>query len=219
MKSGIYKITNIKNNNFYIGSAINIDNRIRSHKSTLSKNKHHNIRLQNAYNKYGIKYFLFEIIEYCDNLHLLVREQHYLDILNPHYNIAKNASAPMSNRKHSKKTLAKFKGRIAWNKGIPRTTEEKQLMSKNRKGIPCPEYLKERFRNNTGYWLGKNISDETKLKISMNCQKDKLECSNGKIYKSQLDAAINLKIRQGHISEHLQGKRPNVKGYKFKKIT
>lgn len=42
--------------------------------------------------------------------------------------------------------------------------------------------------------------------------------NNGNIYESQLAAAVDLKIKQGHISEVLNGKRCSVKGYKFKKF-
>jgi group I intron endonuclease len=77
--SGIYGIRNLVNNKIYIGSAINFRKRKNSHFSALKKNKHHNIYLQRAYNKYGDNNFLFFVIEFCDNAALIDREQFYLD--------------------------------------------------------------------------------------------------------------------------------------------
>jgi group I intron endonuclease len=65
-KSGIYKITNRANGKIYLGQAINLDKRLRQHKSELRNNKHKNNHLQAAYNKYGASAFTFEPILYCD---------------------------------------------------------------------------------------------------------------------------------------------------------
>jgi group I intron endonuclease len=50
---GIYQITNIVNNKFYIGSAVSVKNRWQRHIKALRNNEHYNSRLQNAWNKYG----------------------------------------------------------------------------------------------------------------------------------------------------------------------
>lgn len=89
-KSGIYKITNIKNNFYYIGSSVDISSRLCNHKSTLRKNTHNNPKLQNAWNKYGEHSFSFEIIELCDPKKLYKIEQKYLNKIknsNQTYNI------------------------------------------------------------------------------------------------------------------------------------
>jgi len=83
-KSGIYKIYNSLNDKFYIGSAVNFRKRFNKHISDLKKNKHHSLRLQNSYNLHGPEYFKFVILEIIDNKSdLLVREQYYLNMLNP----------------------------------------------------------------------------------------------------------------------------------------
>lgn len=87
--SGIYKITNIVNNKFYIGSTTNLYRRICEHRLALSKNKHSNQHLQNAYNKYGIENFKVFVLE--SNVDLLIlrsKEGEYLQQLKPEYNIA-----------------------------------------------------------------------------------------------------------------------------------
>lgn len=78
-KSGIYKFTNKINNKVYIGSAIDLKDRIQTHiyrKSCYSK------LLRNAINKYGIENFVIEILEYVQintYLDLHPTEQKYID--------------------------------------------------------------------------------------------------------------------------------------------
>ena len=78
---GIYKITNLENKKFYIGSSKNISQRWAKHKALLRHDKHENPKLQSSWNKYGEENFKFEILEECDLENLLIREQYYLDTL------------------------------------------------------------------------------------------------------------------------------------------
>lgn len=81
-KGGIYKITNILNGRFYIGSAKRFKERWVNHYSSLVRKKHHNKFLQNDFNKYGEKTFLFEIVEIIENStteERRLREQFYID--------------------------------------------------------------------------------------------------------------------------------------------
>ncbi len=78
----IYLIKNKLNNKIYIGSAVDGKRRFYHHRFYLNKNSHHNIKLQNAWNKYGEENFVFEIIERLkDKNNLIEREQYYLDKL------------------------------------------------------------------------------------------------------------------------------------------
>lgn len=77
---GIYKILNLVNGNFYIGSAQIFYNRFRVHKSMLLKGTHDNDHLQKSFIKYGADSFSFEEIEIVSDLsQILLREQFYLD--------------------------------------------------------------------------------------------------------------------------------------------
>lgn len=60
---GIYKIVNITNSKVYIGQSNNIKKRWTEHRSALNNNRHVNVHLQNAWNKYGENNFEFVIIE------------------------------------------------------------------------------------------------------------------------------------------------------------
>lgn len=90
---GIYKIVNISNNKIYVGSAKNFKIRWKRHINALKNNKHHNIFLKRAFDKYGINNFKFEIIEIITDFSILKqREQFYLDTLYPFGNNGYNIS-------------------------------------------------------------------------------------------------------------------------------
>ncbi len=78
-KSGIYGVKCLVNNKIYVGSAVDLSSRLRTHKSRLNLNKHPNQHLQSACNKYGLVNFIFIILENCDKDKLLEREQFWID--------------------------------------------------------------------------------------------------------------------------------------------
>lgn len=59
----IYKIRNVVNQKFYVGSTINMKERARTHRNKLRGGKHHTPHLQAAWNKYGEECFVFEVVE------------------------------------------------------------------------------------------------------------------------------------------------------------
>lgn len=95
MKTGIYKITIIGKDCFYIGSAINFTKRKNEHLRLLRKGVHYNLKLQNIYNKYGVHVFVFTLIHECDSVYLITNEQHYIDTLKPKLNICKIANSTL----------------------------------------------------------------------------------------------------------------------------
>ena len=94
--SGIYKITCINNNKFYIGSAISLRKRLIEHRNLLLKNKCHCSYLQNCFNKYGTSSLQVEFLQIFDELIeyktieykevLLKAEEFYISTLNPELN-------------------------------------------------------------------------------------------------------------------------------------
>lgn len=112
--SGIYQIRNLINGNVYVGSAINLCGRYRSHLSELKNNKHGNNHLQNAWNKYSNDNFIFEILELVpDKLKLIETEQVWIDSYPDHqkYNITPTAGSNLgifvSEESRAKMALAK----------------------------------------------------------------------------------------------------------------
>lgn len=142
--SGIYRITNVINGNFYIGSSSNIRRRVIEHISTLRHHKGLRV-LQRAWDKYGVDNFVVDVVELCLPAIRLDREQHYLDTLNPKYNIAINAHAStsglpvthlvrekISKALHRKFTKKQLKDRCDYMRTFkqPSTDEYKQETSK-----------------------------------------------------------------------------------------
>ena len=92
--SGVYKITCLVTGGFYIGSAKNFSRRWSEHRRELCKGSHVNKPLQAAWGKYTESAFEFAVLEPCDFGEVLVREQFYIDSLNPPFNTAKIAGRP-----------------------------------------------------------------------------------------------------------------------------
>lgn len=68
----------------------------------------HRTPIHNALLKYGFNNFSLEILEYCeDDVNPTSREQYYLDLLKPEYNILKQANSLLG-FKHSESTLEFF---------------------------------------------------------------------------------------------------------------
>lgn len=110
-QSAIYCILNLVNGKVYVGSAVNVNNRWASHKSKFKKNKHVNVYLQRAWNKYTELAFEFIILEYVvENDDLIDREQYWINLTQCNnskfgYNIRKEAE-------HRAKNSAANKGRL-----------------------------------------------------------------------------------------------------------
>lgn len=62
MEKVIYKITNLVNDKFYVGSTTNKRSRFQQHRNLLRKGRHHCTPLQYAWNKYGEDKFKFDVI-------------------------------------------------------------------------------------------------------------------------------------------------------------
>ena len=60
-----------------------------------------------ALRKYGHSLFSFGVLEYCDKKDIYIREQYYIDTLNPEYNISRVAGSPLGVIR-SKETKAKI---------------------------------------------------------------------------------------------------------------
>lgn len=94
--SGVYGILNKVTGKIYVGSSIHVGVRWTDHKSELNYNKHKNVHLQRAWNKYGKDAFVFFIIEYSEAEDLIQREQYWIDRLqaaDPKYGYDINARA------------------------------------------------------------------------------------------------------------------------------
>ncbi len=119
-QSGIYHWVNNLNKKTYVGSAVDLAKRLRSYynESELNRNPR---PIKDALIKYGHKNFTLEILEYCDPISLIDRENHYFKLLEPEYNILKSAYSLLG-FKHSQETIEKLKSKII-------SPEHKELIS------------------------------------------------------------------------------------------
>jgi group I intron endonuclease len=185
MKSGIYIIKNLINNKIYIGSAVNLDRRLKYHKWALEKGTHCNIHLQRAWKKFGGNSFCFEEYLFCKKEDLIFNEQLVIDAMiirkgrENIYNISPTAGSTLG-KKHSDETKKKIglrsKGRwlgrhhtpetiekmrrnnIGKNKGKKHSIEARIKMSKSRKGRKFSEIHKKNLSKSIkAYWTNKKI--------------------------------------------------------------
>ena len=82
--SGVYKVANNVTGDFYIGSSKDIKQRWARHKSPSAWRYNPGVKLYQAFIKYGLDNFIFEVIEETDNLK--EREQYWIEQLKPSYN-------------------------------------------------------------------------------------------------------------------------------------
>ena len=144
-KSGLYKITNDVNGNWYVGSTSSpFSKRLSTHLKYLRGNKHTNGHLQNSYNKYGDKNFTFSIVSILPHDKALLEEQKILDEnvgKDYCYNICKDAVAPMMGRKHTPEALLKMS---AFSKS--RAKEIGECTRKHRLGSKHPKKTIQKMR-------------------------------------------------------------------------
>jgi group I intron endonuclease len=89
-KSGVYRWNNLITGASYVGSAVNLSRRFRDYFSLKFINKEilkNNSVIYKALLKYGYSNFNLEILEYCDKMFTIKREQYYIDNLKPEYNL------------------------------------------------------------------------------------------------------------------------------------
>lgn len=186
---GIYKIVN-PNGCVYIGQSINITRRWNEYSRL--QGCCHNARLLNSFKKYGFKNHKFEILHQCNPEQLNELEIYYIDLFQC-FNTEKglNLHSGGSNNIISDETRGKLRkshlGQIAWNKGKPKTDEEKLAHSIKMKGRKPSEEVKQKrltARKKANYhhseetikklseskkgnkaWLGKHHTEESKLKM------------------------------------------------------
>jgi len=116
----------------------------------------HNTAIHNALLKHGFSNFTLDILEYCEGIDPISREQFYLDLFKPEYNILQQAGSSLG-FKHNDKTLEFFKNSRKVSEETKKnlslaatgrilTEEDKKKLSSSRQGI--------------------KLSDETRAKLS-----------------------------------------------------
>lgn len=234
--SGIYKIVNVINNKFYIGSSKNIKRRFSIHKSALKNNRHHSIYLQRSYNKHGLDSFKFEIVKEMDNptyQQLFDEETKHINELLPHYNVGcvgggDNLTNNPNREDIIKRMTETIRSRVAKMSAEERKEIWSRPMDKNpnwKGGVSicyCVDCNKEIWyghvrcmdcskKGEQNPFYGKHHSEKSKRKSSEK-MKGKLPINtnpiilNGISYSSQTDASKKLGVSIGTISNWVNKK-------------
>lgn len=174
----IYRITNMANDKFYIGSADSFARREWQHKYDLKRGLHKNPHLQASWNKYGEEMFVFEIIEEipAGEDQLQWEDKWLKECVGKSncYNVNTLATAPRL--------------------GLTLSEKSKQQLSESRKGKHAGE---EHYR------YGKTVSEETKTKIG-ETQRGKPKAPGRKV-SEEGRAKIRAAAAAGHYS-HWEGR-------------
>lgn len=173
---GIYKIINVVNNKFYVGSAVNFSRRKARHFSELRHNKHNNRWLQASWNKYGEKSFVFVVVEEVQEKALLLEvENRWLEehVGKEHcYNIGVYATAPMLGMsgessptwgyKHTPEAIAIITSASTGRKHTPEDIEKirQHWLGKPKPADVCAK-ISATLSGAGNYWYGKKRPDHS----------------------------------------------------------
>jgi group I intron endonuclease len=206
MKNVIYKIRNVTNDHYYIGSTVDSRKRFWAHRKALRLGTHDCIHLQRAWNKYGEDCFKFEVVEQLDSKDALYpAEQRWLD---EHfgqtylYNVAAHADSPM--RDASPEMRARLSAKTkAWHQahehprlGVQHNSDTLLRMSEARTG---------KHAGLEHYRYGKEVSPEVRAKISA-AQKGVPKAPGRKVSEEGL-AKIRANIEAGRSHQHWAGRK------------
>lgn len=185
----IYKIRNVVNQKFYVGSTINMKERARTHRNRLRRGNHHATHLQAAWCKYGEECFVFEIIEEVGSIDALQgAEDRWLaeHVGQPYcYNKSRYSDTPMRGiRKEDHPSYGRAK-----------TPEEVAAISTS---------VKKLYADGFNPRIGLTHTEETKAIISAKVQAAVAEGRSGKFIPSE-----ETRLR---MSQALKGNQ-NAKGH------
>ena len=93
----------------YIGSSIQLRIRLLKYFNANYLERNTNMTICRALFKHGYSNFSLEILEYCVPAECLEREDYYIKILKPEYNISQFPKSPQLGLKHSKEARIKMK--------------------------------------------------------------------------------------------------------------
>lgn len=233
-KAVVYKIINLSNAKFYVGSTVKIKQRFQTHRRKLRSGTHHCPHLQNAWNKYGEESFIFRVVAVVEDpseLHTV--EQVFLDEhhgTGQCYNHARytdnSTKGVVLSSAHRAAIADSLKSYYAENehpmKGIPRSEETKALISANRSGKTVSEETREKIRQAR---LGTKASEETRAKLSSirkgkersaehtaKYNKPILEVTSGEVFQSLKAVKERFNMSPGSLSAALASDRPIAKG-------
>lgn len=218
-RAGVYCWTNKVNGKIYIGSAINLYKRLVKYYNYehLAKS---NMIINKALLNYGFSEFGLQILEYCEPDSAVSREQYYMDLLKPTYNILGTAGSSKG-YKHSEEAKAKISA--AWDDTRPKpvvkhSEETKAKMSATRKG---KKHLEETIAKIRAASLGNKHSEETKAKMAAakgtGVEVTDIDSGRVEVYVSMRQAAIALNTSLATVREYIKNNKKLLGKYEIVK--
>ena len=179
----------------YVGSSTSLSKRFYNYYSIAFLNRvveNRSSAIYSALLKYGYSNFSLDILEYCELSQLIVKEQYYIDILEPKYNILKIAGSRLGT-KHSESTKQllrnAFKGRLFSEDSL----DKMRVAAKLRVGKKTS-------------FFGKMHSIETITKISMtkfsSIKVIDITTNSTKIFRGNLEAAKFLDMGESTLRRY-----------------
>lgn len=206
---GVYRIQNLLNNRFYIGSSRHTWTRFRSHVSLLKRGKHRNQFLQNDWNVCGEEAFEFLLIEQVDNLDELIElEQKWLDAHFDHqiscYNICNKAEST-TGYKHTKTAIAKMVECKKGDKNPSKRDEVKKALSIAMSGQNNHQFGKKRpWLAEVGKQKSKRVSQYTSAGLLLG------------VWSSASEASRNLMIERSNINKCCRKQAKTCGGFEWR---
>jgi len=166
-KSGVYRWTNLANGKSYIGSGVNLSVRLALYYSKKSMNtilKKGKSAFYSSILYYGLSNFTLDILEYCDPSDAISKEQNYIDLLKPKYNILSTAGSSFGFQ-HSKETKALISEA---QKARYKNGQKNPMFGKSGENHPFfgKTHSEESRAKISAVHKGKTCTEETKAKMS-----------------------------------------------------
>ena len=225
----IYQIENLKNGHKYVGSTVEKERRWQQHRSKLELGEHENDHLQKSWNKYGESVFEFSVLEKVNETSdLIQREQYYLDILEPEYNIIPKADRSEMSEESKRKMSenhADFTGKNHPQYGTHPTGKDAAMYGKHHTKETkrkISEALKDKMTEEKNPMYGEHHTEKAKEKIreSMPDQtgennpvygKHRTKKVKEKISKTMKGRGYTEERKRKNSEAHKGGKNPNSK--------
>ena len=155
--SGVYKITNIITNDFYIGSSKNVKSRWAAHKCPSTWKNYSNKQLYQDMQKYGIEKFDFQILASVEPEQLKETEQEFIGKLHPTYNNYNAKGLDVEKiKKHKKQYQQSDKGK-EYQKKYKQTEKYKEYEKRRKQTEKYKEYQKK-YQNQYCSYNGKILT-------------------------------------------------------------
>lgn len=193
--TGIYKITNKYNRKVYVGQSINVERRIKTHKKAV--NTDCTYYLYNAFRKYGINSFEFDVIHECPQNQLDYWEKFYIKYYCSNdrrfgYNVQSGGQG-WSGCKHTdeyKQHMSEWMTENSDKIHTPQANEKNRIAHTGKKYSPEVNAKKGR-KGEESAWYGKHHTEETRKKLSESrkryLEKQRLKISENNEWTSLLD--------------------------------